>query len=334
LLEKMRDEKSTPENSRASQGDIENESVEPLLQGNHDRKMFSEGLSLKAKRNDSAMSVASELCVIVLIFLISNGFTSTMVLKKREIPQVSYTGNMFVNSSDLSFPVYLKGATCTAEVLLECVPDSTEKCCEALFDANHAGPEESFSIYEALAVTFGLPLVYFGTRSFAVGLSQTILDVSGLGLAYTVSLFFTGVAKRLVGRPRPNFYALVAYASNSKANHSHLATVAYESFPSGHAASTSTLSFFLTFCLWRDIRRFNAAKPFSLLLWIASLCPVLIAFWIGLTRIHDYWHFFDDVAVGWMIGAFAAGMSYMYENCPEDKPNRVHPFASRYDDGL
>ena len=153
------------------------------------------------------------------------------------------------------------------------------------------------------------------------------------GLA--ISLVFQGIIcqalKRYVGAPRPNYYALSAWASVYD-NRAVDAISARMSFPSGHSATAAAGLGFVVLVLLNDVRKLKSRHwkqsmqdSFSVSISTASVVPtgmdgaedrvpkicdtvvlivtftlvsmlcVCVALMIGASRIRDYFHFAPDV---------------------------------------
>jgi len=129
--------------------------------------------------------------------------------------------------------------------------------------------------------------------------------------AMVTTLIITEFSKRVTGRPRPNFVQLSGYTTSGTftASASRVGN-AYRSFPSGHTSTAFSGLGFLSIYLFRltfplkHVSRDTAAAFHSNQAWKTVLCiaPLFLATWIGLTRIVDYFHSFDDVAVGALLG--------------------------------
>eukprot|EP00405_Crypthecodinium_cohnii_P014817 CAMPEP_0206465338 /NCGR_PEP_ID=MMETSP0324_2-20121206/27766_1 /ASSEMBLY_ACC=CAM_ASM_000836 /TAXON_ID=2866 /ORGANISM="Crypthecodinium cohnii, Strain Seligo" /LENGTH=298 /DNA_ID=CAMNT_0053938169 /DNA_START=121 /DNA_END=1015 /DNA_ORIENTATION=- len=152
----------------------------------------------------------------------------------------------------------------------------------------------------------------------------------GLLLAMAVQGCVVDILKNLVGRPRPNFFAVCDYKHYQKAMEeyskpgldkyplmdAYLAETKYGtpgkyskceakekkdnwesrlSFPSGHTSYAFCGLGWLGLALswFAKEKRFNSWLPAAL-----HLVPVMVAAWIGATRIRDYWHREDDVLAG------------------------------------
>jgi len=340
----MEEAKDRTELRSAPDSEIENGSTESLIDPSVKKALYlgeDDLQSLKVRRRPVVKHAAFyELFFVLLLFAVTTTYTKTMPLHRRDIPQVTLPGGAVFNQTELSFPVFLNGASCYASTILKCdleQASQSDPCCEVLLDPIHLGPEETVPFYQALAACILVPMAYFFLRTLFQRCGEKALkDTAGLGLSLTCGLFFIGVAKRLVGRPRPNFFALVAYASTSRAPRSHLEIVAHESFPSGHAGATMAAMLFLSLCVLRDYRNGYCRylpRPLSLFVWIAAALPVFYSFWVGVTRIFDYWHSFDDVAVGWLVGGASAVFGFSYIKSGNTKRSNYR-IPYRIDDGL
>lgn len=134
-------------------------------------------------------------------------------------------------------------------------------------------------------------------------LNQALLGLwSSVALALTLVCF----VKNLYGRLRPDFLARCQpVGSGASAACSNLGPEVLEgrkSFPSGHSALSMAGEAYLT--LWLGAKLMHAELPATLALggtlWRLMLAavPWLFALWVGLSRIEDYWHHWEDVAVG------------------------------------
>jgi diacylglycerol diphosphate phosphatase / phosphatidate phosphatase len=77
----------------------------------------------------------------------------------------------------------------------------------------------------------------------------------------------------------------------------------YKSFPSGHASWSFAGLTFLSLYLSGKIQVFDRKGH------VAKLCvitlPLLAAALIGVSRIDDYWHHWEDVVAGSLLGKFS-----------------------------
>jgi len=154
--------------------------------------------------------------------------------------------------------------------------------------------------------------------------------VSLLALSQSVSLtmLVTAIAKKLAGRPRPCFYAMCKWVSNATSapigqevgsctSEKLVEWESRQSFPSGHSsfafAGLGFLSLFLLDRLRRSGRRSSqsssGAAPVSA--WtqvqqLGALLPAGLAMWIAETRTVDFWHNYDDILAGSVLGAVIA----------------------------
>ncbi|KAF2533833.1 hypothetical protein F2Q70_00031596 [Brassica cretica] len=145
------------------------------------------------------------------------------------------------------------------------------------------------------------------------------LHHSILGLLFTVLItgIITDSIKLATGRPRPNFYwrcfpdgnelydalgGVVCHGEPGEVKEGH------KSFPSGHTSWSFAGLGFLSLYLSGKIKAFNREGH------VAKLCivfaPLLAACLVGISRVDDYWHHWQDVFAGGLIGLFVAAFCY------------------------
>lgn len=107
------------------------------------------------------------------------------------------------------------------------------------------------------------------------------------------------IFKSYVGRPRPDLYARCgtgASINNCPGQTKKVAKDEFKSFPSGHSATAMSGLFFIALFIQKCVKTRK--------LWVTTLCFlfILLAFYIGATRIRDYKHHTDDVLAGFFVG--------------------------------
>mmetsp|Transcript_4623 Transcript_4623/g.10031 ORF Transcript_4623/g.10031 Transcript_4623/m.10031 type:complete len:276 (-) Transcript_4623:429-1256(-) len=141
-------------------------------------------------------------------------------------------------------------------------------------------------------------------------LNQALL---GLSSSLALALMLVCVVKNAVGRLRPDFLARCVPVDGECTGDLADVLEGRKSFPSGHTslsfAGLAYLSWYLLGKLWmcRSLR-------WSGHLWRLLFCtsPCVLALWVGLSRIEDYWHHWEDVMVGCFLGNLCAfGMYFM-----------------------
>ena len=132
---------------------------------------------------------------------------------------------------------------------------------------------------------------------------------------------FNMFVKSFVGRLRPSFLAMNRVTSTSSSpegfSEDHVlpepktgidkvfAMESRKSFFSGHSAMGMYSGMFIAIYSYDVLPR----SPLVFLLQVVSL---LLGMYPGLTQWRNYWHHWDDVAVGYALGAVSAFMTYFY----------------------
>jgi membrane-associated phospholipid phosphatase len=78
-----------------------------------------------------------------------------------------------------------------------------------------------------------------------------------------------------------------------------------KSFFSGHSAMGVYAGVFLCIYTWEALSRSPAVMAFQVVFLMTGMYP-------GLTQWRNYWHHWDDVAVGYFLGTLSAFMAYNY----------------------
>jgi len=134
--------------------------------------------------------------------------------------------------------------------------------------------------------------------------------VMGALLAVFLTALTTNLVKICVGRPRPSFAARcwpdgeevwsstpgVPLCSGSAA----LVKEGRKSFPSGHASWSFAGMFYLTLYLSAELEVFGGSAQVWRIL--VSIAPCVVSGFIALSRFFDYWHHWQDIAVGSFLG--------------------------------
>ncbi|PSR84952.1 Lipid phosphate phosphatase [Actinidia chinensis var. chinensis] len=142
-----------------------------------------------------------------------------------------------------------------------------------------------------------------------------------LGLLFSVLItgVITDAIKDAVGRPRPDFFwrcfpdgkgvfdpvtrNVMCTGLKSVIKEGH------KSFPSGHTSWSFAGLGFLSLYLSGKIRAFDRGGH------VAKLCiivlPLLVASLVGVSRVDDYWHHWQDVFAGGLLGLTVASFCYL-----------------------
>jgi len=203
------------------------------------------------------------------------------------------------------------------------------------------------ALLAVLAVILPIACIWiiFATRFKQAG-SGTELRIAMLAFAVAIltTLIATTFGKRYISRPRPNYVQYVQY-HNGTIGAIENQQDAFSSFPSGHSSMSfaglgflAMYMYYNVYCYWR-IGTVDAGGMFSSLdgilvrselvfhrrrarertyavhnnqLPLLLLCsaPLWLAAWIAMTRVKDYWHNYDDILAGSVIGIFIAYACY------------------------
>ncbi|KAG5192136.1 phosphatidic acid phosphatase type 2/haloperoxidase [Tribonema minus] len=131
--------------------------------------------------------------------------------------------------------------------------------------------------------------------------------------------------KKGVGRPRPNYAALVEVVAQSPAlaagSAGALGGHPRTSFPSAHSSHAMAAFGFFALVVWGDAARRVGPLWARNLAGMVALLSMACAIWVGMTRIQDYWHHPDDVFAGWALGALCAKIGYAAQStAAHDEP--------------
>ncbi|WVZ79397.1 hypothetical protein U9M48_026977 [Paspalum notatum var. saurae] len=152
-------------------------------------------------------------------------------------------------------------------------------------------------------------------------LIQFLFPVDDVCLLFSVLItaILTVVIKDAVGRPRPDFFwrcfpdgvpkynnitgDVVCHGTPSVVREGH------KSFPSGHSSGCFAGLGFLSWYLAGKIRAFDRRGH------VAKLCilllPLLLATMVAVSRVSDYWHHWQDVFAGGVLGLVVASFCYL-----------------------
>ncbi|XP_056696540.1 lipid phosphate phosphatase 2 isoform X2 [Spinacia oleracea] len=168
----------------------------------------------------------------------------------------------------------------------------------------------------AILLPFCVILIYYFFRKDVYDFHQATL---GLLFSVLITSVITDAIKDGVGRPRPDFYWR-CFPDNIPKFHNITGDVActgfksvikegHKSFPSGHTSWSFAGLSFLAWYLSGKIRCFDRRGH------VAKLCivflPILFAAMVGVSRVDDYWHHWQDVFTGGLIGLVMASFCYL-----------------------
>ncbi|KAM7271482.1 hypothetical protein ACFE04_030696 [Oxalis oulophora] len=159
-------------------------------------------------------------------------------------------------------------------------------------------------------------LIYYFRRNDVYDLHQAIL---GLLFSVLITSVITDAIKDGVGRPRPDFFWRCFPNGKGVYNNAtgdvmctgikSVIKEGHKSFPSGHTSWSFAGLSFLAWYIAGKIRAFDRRGH------VAKLClvllPLLAAALVGVSRVDDYWHHWQDVFAGALIGTTIAAFCYL-----------------------
>ncbi|KAM1326693.1 hypothetical protein ACFX14_011208 [Malus domestica] len=168
----------------------------------------------------------------------------------------------------------------------------------------------------AVLLPLAVILVYYFIRKDVYDLHHAIL---GLLFSVFITAVLTDAIKDGVGRPRPDFFwrcfpdgkgvfdpttkDVICTGIKSVIKEGH------KSFPSGHTSWSFAGLGFLAWYLSGKVRVFDRRGH------VAKLCivilPLLTAALVAVSRVDDYWHHWQDVFAGGLIGITIASFCYL-----------------------
>ncbi|XP_048319144.2 lipid phosphate phosphatase 2 isoform X2 [Ziziphus jujuba] len=191
-------------------------------------------------------------------------------------------------------------------------------------------PVWAVPMYAVLLPIFIFILVYIRKRD-VFDLHHSIL---GLLFAVLITAVLTDAIKDAVGRPRPDFFwrcfpdgidkydklgNVICHGKASDIKEGH------KSFPSGHTSWSFAGLGFLSLYLSGKIQAFDRKGH------VAKLClvflPLLVASLVGVSRVDDYWHHWQDVFAGAILGLVISSFCYSQFFPPPYSNDGWRPYA-------
>ncbi|KAL2542538.1 Lipid phosphate phosphatase 2 [Abeliophyllum distichum] len=191
---------------------------------------------------------------------------------------------------------------------------------EMLTDLKYPLQDNTVPFWAVPLIAIILPLiviiVFYFIRRDVYDLHQAVL---GLMFSVLVTGVITDAIKDAVGRPRPDFFWR-CFPDGKGVFHPVTRNVqctglkgiikeGHKSFPSGHTSWSFAGLGFLAWYLSGKIRAFDRSGH------VAKLCiiflPLLVAALVGVSRVDDYWHHWQDVFAGGLLGVTVASLCYL-----------------------
>ncbi|RKP02293.1 hypothetical protein CXG81DRAFT_25073 [Caulochytrium protostelioides] len=220
-----------------------------------------------------------------------------------------------------------------------------------LDDPSIAAPLIVETVPAWLMAVLGVLLPFVVQIGVAVATRRTFIDFHnstlGLGLSLTLTLLVTFLAKNIMGLLRPNFLARCQPSTDPAVMQAAAVTIGQivwynetictgdhdiimegrRSFFSGHTSLSFAGLGFLSLYLCGKLHVFDRTGRVCRL--ALGIWPIVLAIYIGLSRLHDQWHFWHDVLVGMLVGMSFAYLSYHYYFPSLHDPCCAEPYIHR-----
>ncbi|CAJ1932429.1 unnamed protein product [Sphenostylis stenocarpa] len=168
----------------------------------------------------------------------------------------------------------------------------------------------------AILLPIAIIFVYYFFRKDVYDFHHAIL---GLLFSVLITAVITDAIKDGVGRPRPDFFwrcfpdGIGVFDPVTKdvrcTGDKIVIKEGHKSFPSGHTSWSFAGLGFLAWYLSGKIKAFDGRGH------VAKLCivffPLLVAAMIAVSRVDDYWHHWQDVCTGGLIGLTISSFCYL-----------------------
>lgn len=191
---------------------------------------------------------------------------------------------------------------------------------DMMTDLRYPLKENTIPFWAVPIVAIILPLlvilVFYFIRRDVYDVHQALL---GLLYSVLITAVLTDAIKDAVGRPRPDFFWRcfpdgkgVFDPVTRNVECTGLKSVikeGHKSFPSGHSSWSFAGLGFLAWYLSGKIKAFDRRGH------VAKLClvflPLLVAALVAVSRVDDYWHHWQDVFAGGLLGLTVASICYL-----------------------
>eukprot|EP00242_Pyramimonas_sp_CCMP2087_P015664 CAMPEP_0198203234 /NCGR_PEP_ID=MMETSP1445-20131203/6486_1 /TAXON_ID=36898 /ORGANISM="Pyramimonas sp., Strain CCMP2087" /LENGTH=295 /DNA_ID=CAMNT_0043874527 /DNA_START=326 /DNA_END=1213 /DNA_ORIENTATION=- len=190
---------------------------------------------------------------------------------------------------------------------------------DGFLDPNLSFPIEP-SIVSVIDLWVTILVVPFFVGMFSIAFGSTWLDVHHLLLsilqAVSLGHAFTDPMQMAVGRQRPTWFERIEDDSGIRSGRM--------SYPSGHATYSTSAMMVLSLYLLSKIRVFRRDR-YQMVLVVFGLSPIVIAVFIGTSRIMDHHHHFEDINAGFFIGTFTGFIGFHLNYPPVWNKNAGRP---------
>jgi membrane-associated phospholipid phosphatase len=152
-----------------------------------------------------------------------------------------------------------------------------------------------------------LPIILLAAIGVAYGpRGDAAATLCSFFVTFGLTWFLTDMTKTYTGQLRPNFYSMCKFDTNSLEcdGEEHFLHESRRSFPSGHASSSFASMTIVTLYLSSKVGLARHVQSLGRkVLYLLSCTPMLLAFFVAASRVHDFYHHPADIVAGALIGS-------------------------------
>lgn len=178
---------------------------------------------------------------------------------------------------------------------------------------------ETIPSYLLLIISMLIPSLMIAITAFIKKKDWKLVHSTLLGLFVSIGYTYliTSILKISIGRLRPDFMKRckandLAASSGIICNPDSIGTLLQgrKSFPSGHSSTAFSGLAYLSLFIFYNTRTIDSGASRILLV----ILPIMGATFVGISRLNDYRHHWEDIVVGALMGIAAAYSCYRQYN--------------------
>lgn len=189
---------------------------------------------------------------------------------------------------------------------------------------------ETIPSYLLIILSILVPCITIAITTFIKKKDWRLIHSVILGLFVSVGYTYliTNILKISVGRLRPDFmkrcnpnHSSGSLRITCNPDSADILTQGRKSFPSGHSSMAFSGLSYLSLFIFYNTRTISSGASRILLV----LLPIMGATFVGISRLNDYRHHWEDIVVGALLGILVSYSSYRQYNQPEYESIQYNP---------